>query len=204
MEKSESIAALAAALSAAQAEMGGAKKDAMNPYFKAKYADLASVWDACRFALTKNGLSVIQLVGSGLGSGQGTAKVTTVLAHSSGEFISSELELTPKSADPQGMGSAITYARRYALAAIAGIAPEDDDGNAATHGAQEPPKAKAEDAAPPIAFDMLKQSILNADTAKKLFAVGNSIDGNKEKLSSDELETLRLAFDQRKAELKGV
>lgn len=143
--QSESIAALAAALAKAQGEIKGAAKDTANPFFKSKYADLASVWEACRAELTKNGLSVIQTTDDG---GNGITVVTT-LAHSSGEWIRGRLTMRPVKDDPQGVGSAITYARRYALAAIVGVAPEDDDGNAASgrsNGQQTPvqpaPRAK--------------------------------------------------------------
>ncbi len=128
MNKSDSIAALAVALSKAQGEMTTAKKDADNPYFKSKYADLASVWEACRAPLAKYGLSVCQMPEYV----DGYVFVQTILMHASGEWISSELRLKPVKDDPQGMGSAITYARRYALSAAVGIAPEDDDGNQAS------------------------------------------------------------------------
>lgn len=123
--KSATIAELAKALSLAQALMGPAIKDKENPFFKSSYADLASIWEACREPLTKNGLSIAQLVNS-----EGAiVKLTTMLIHSSGEFISSELCMKAEKETPQGLGSAITYARRYALAAIVGISSEDDDGN---------------------------------------------------------------------------
>jgi hypothetical protein len=127
-QASASIGALAAALAKAQGAMNGAKKDAKNPFFKSQYADLASVWDACRAPLSANGLAVIQTTGGQAGA----VEVITTLAHTSGEWIRGVLALHPVKADPQGIGSAITYARRYALAAIVGIAPEDDDGNAAS------------------------------------------------------------------------
>ena len=129
MTRSDSIAALAAALSKAQSAMTGAKKDSVNPHFKSRYADLASIWDACREPLTKNGLSVIQMPGKD----ETGYYLETVLAHSSGEFVSCKLHINPVKDDPQGLGSSITYARKYALAAIAGIAPDDsdDDGEAA-------------------------------------------------------------------------
>ena len=124
MSMSESIAELAKALAMAQSEIKGAAKDSTNPHFKTKYADLASVWDACREPLTKNGLSVAQSTRM-----EGNAVVViTMLLHSSGEYIRGEISLPPTKPDPQGHGSAITYARRYALAAMVGIAPEDDDG----------------------------------------------------------------------------
>ena len=128
MNTSSSIANLAEALSKAQGAMRNAPKDSANPFFKSKYADLASVSDACRAELAANGLAVAQLPEIR----DGKLVLSYVLMHASGEWISGELEMTPIKSDPQGVGSAITYARRYSLAAITGIATEDDDGNAAS------------------------------------------------------------------------
>ena len=125
--QSESIAALAAALSKAQADITGALKDSSNPFFKSKYADLASCWDACRKQLAANGLAVIQTTNT---TDAGVVLVTT-LAHSSGEWIRGVLPVVTKDAGPQAQGSGITYARRYALAAIVGLAQIDDDAEAA-------------------------------------------------------------------------
>lgn len=127
-EQSQDIGALAAALSKAQGKITGALKDSANPFFKSKYADLASVWDACRAALSENELAVIQQTAS---DDSGVFVITT-LAHSSGQWMRSRLRLTPKDESPQAMGSAITYGRRYALAAAVGVAQVDDDGNAAS------------------------------------------------------------------------
>lgn len=127
--QSESIAALAAALAKAQGAIKAAVKDSSNPHFKSRYADLASVWEACRRPLSENGLAVIQTTDE-VPDGTAVLLVTT-LVHASGEWIAGRLRLNPVKPDPQGMGSAITYARRYALAAIVGIAPDDDDGEAA-------------------------------------------------------------------------
>lgn len=145
--KSESIAKLSAALALAQASVTGAAKDALNPHFNRKYADLASVWDACRDALSKNGLAVVQLAES---DGD-RATVVTILTHSSGEWIKGSVTLRPSKADPQGIGSALTYGRRYGLAAMVGVAPEDDDGNAAggpQPGKTPPTRAVADKPAP--------------------------------------------------------
>src|SRR6202795_3981153 len=128
MQTSETINELATALSKAQGEITGALKDSANPFFKSKYADLASCWDACRSALSKNGLAVIQ---SPETEGTGTFLVTTLM-HSSGQWMRSSLIVQPKDETPQAMGSAITYARRYALCAAVGVAQVDDDGNAAS------------------------------------------------------------------------
>jgi hypothetical protein len=127
--RSEQVAELFGALAKAQAIMAGAKKDATNPHFKSKYADLASVWDACREALTANGLAVIQTTEPSEGA---EVRVHTTLAHSSGQHISGVIAIPVNKNDAQGYGSALTYARRYALAAMVGIAPADDDGNAAS------------------------------------------------------------------------
>lgn len=132
MTNSENINELAAALAVAQSEIHGAKKDAENPHFRSKYADLASVWDACRTALTKNGLSVVQSPRARLEGAGWAVEVETTLLHKSGQFMSDTLTVPMGKADAQAVGSAVTYARRYALAAFVGIAPEDDDGNAAT------------------------------------------------------------------------
>lgn len=125
--QSETIGALAAALSKAQADITGALKDSSNPFFKSKYADLASCWDACRKQLAANGLSVIQTTEW---NPNGVMLMTT-LAHTSGEWIRGELPIRAKDESPQAQGSAITYARRYALTAIVGLAQIDDDAEAA-------------------------------------------------------------------------
>lgn len=135
MQTSESINELSAALAVAQGHMTGAKKDSTNPHFKSSYADLASVWDACRKAITDAGLSIIQAPRGILTSAGGWAvEVETRLLHKSGQWVSDTLTVPVGKADAQGVGSAVTYARRYALAAFVGVAPEDDDGNAASVG----------------------------------------------------------------------
>jgi len=129
MNKSESIAGLAAALAKAQGAMKGAVKDSANPFFKSKYADLASVVEAIRAAFSANGLSYIQTVEP---SDKDEVRIETTLLHASGEWIScGVLSLPVSKHDAQGFGSALTYARRYSLSAAVGVAPEDDDGNAA-------------------------------------------------------------------------
>lgn len=127
-EQSTSIGELATALCKAQAAIGGAKKDSTNPFFKSNYADLQSVWDACREQLGKNGLAVVQTTELN----ESGVTIVTTLTHSSGEWMRGKLNLHPTKNDPQGIGSAITYGRRYALAAIVGIYQTDDDGNAAS------------------------------------------------------------------------
>lgn len=125
--RSPEIAKLAAALCKAQAAIEGAKKDSSNPHFKTKYADLSSVWDAIRKPLTDNGLSVVQFprtINNGV-------EIETTLLHTSGEFMADVLWMPCAQMNAHGVGSAITYGRRYALMAVAGVAPEEDDGNGA-------------------------------------------------------------------------
>ncbi len=143
MKQSESIVKLTEALIKVQAKMEFAKKDSENPFFSkqgkpAKYADLASVLEVARELLSANGLAVVQPVEM-----EGDFYyVETTLLHISGEFISSKIKIAPMkqvkdvgwvpSLDPQSIGTAISYARRYALMALLCIAAEDDDGNAAS------------------------------------------------------------------------
>lgn len=129
MEMSDNIKELATAFSKAQAAVEGATKDSNNPHFKTKYADLGAVWAACRDALTSNGLSVVQFPGELI---ENRMTMTTMLMHSSGQWMRETLSIPLSKVDAQGYGSATTYARRYALAAVVGVCPEDDDGNAAS------------------------------------------------------------------------
>lgn len=146
---SESITNIATALSLAQGEMRGAIKDSENPHLHSKYADLASCWNAIREPLARNGLAVVQLPRT-----EGSSMIVqTLLMHKTGEWISSEITLTAVQATPQGLGSALTYGRRYGLSAMIGIAPEDDDGEAAS----QPSRASGVAAAGAIAEKKLEK-----------------------------------------------
>ena len=126
MIKSETIGKVADALRSAQKQFQPVLKTAENPFFKSKYAPLDAVIDATANALYVNGLTVSQVMDGD--------NLITLLIHTTGEYIGGSMPLHPKNVDPQGQGSAITYARRYALAAILNVAAEeDDDGNQATH-----------------------------------------------------------------------
>ena len=115
--QSDQINELIGALSKAQAKIQSAKKDKSNPFFKSKYADLESVWDSCRQPLTENGIAVVQTTGIE----NSILMLNTMIAHSSGQWITSKLPIELTKKDAQGMGSALTYYRRYALMAIAGV-----------------------------------------------------------------------------------
>jgi len=128
MTTSDKIDLLAAALLAAQREISNASKDSKNPHFKNSYASLGSVIDAVKGPLNKHGIVVLQSLSSTDCHG---LYLTTRLLHSSGQFIEdTAFSPTPK-ADPQGVGSACTYLRRYSLAAVLCITQEDDDGQSA-------------------------------------------------------------------------
>ena len=160
LQTSEQVDALMAALATAQANIKGALKDSENPFFRSRYADLASIWDACRGPLTAQGLAVVQSPStqftgepevytykSRAGEERSgvriatTVQVVTRLCHSSGQWIEGVSAAMLPSADPQAVGSAITYLRRYSLAAMVGVAPEEDDGEATTRPVHRTPKA---------------------------------------------------------------
>lgn len=127
----------------AQKEFGAAHKTSNNPFFKSKYADLTVVVDAVLGALNNNGIALIQNCHE---SDTGVV-VETIFLHESGQTIScGKLSVPAAKNDPQGYGSALTYARRYSLMAACGIAPEDDDGNAATSAVKSQPKPEPVDA----------------------------------------------------------
>lgn len=131
---------LIAALAKMQGAIQNPKKDTDNPFFKSKYADLASVWDSVRTLLSENGLAFVQMPAT-----EGNkVSVTGVLLHVSGESIESTITGTAKDTMPQSIGSCITYLRRYQLSAMLGIAAEDDDGNAASQPAKKEKTAAQE------------------------------------------------------------
>jgi len=132
VNRSDSIAALAAALAKAQAKIQPAVKDKVNPAFRSHYATLEAIVEACREPLAANGLSIVQMPTDDPSNCDRTA-LTTMLLHSSGEYISQTVSVRLTKQDAQGLGSAMTYLRRYALAAFVGVtSTEDDDGNAAS------------------------------------------------------------------------
>lgn len=125
--QSEKTSELVAALIQASARMRPAKKDSENPFFHSKYADLTSITESSREALVANNLVVVQ--STAVDAGQ--CVLVTTVHHSSGQWVRGFYPVTAIKSDPQSMGSAVTYARRYALSAILGIVTEDDDGESA-------------------------------------------------------------------------
>lgn len=171
MERSESIAKLAEALSKAQGEIEGAKKGKENPHFRSKYADLDSTWEACRRPLSAHGLSVVQLPFDC----DGKIGVETILMHSSGEWIKGNISVKmTQETNPQNAGSILTYLRRYSLQGAVGIAPEDDDGNAASG------KAAPVDNAPKVDVDdAVIATLVAAKTVPELQAAWEAIPAAK-------------------------
>ena len=162
MNKSESIASLATAMAIAQGEIENADKNSTNPHFRSKYADLAEILNTVRPVLSKHGISVMQFPSFS----EGVARVETVIAHKSGEWMSETCSSPVQKADPQGVGSALTYLRRYSLAAVTGIAQEDDDGNEAS-------KPRASTQSKPVA----QEQPLQKATSKQLAAIMAAFDG---------------------------
>ena len=152
LEISNEIAELASALSKAQGEMGSAKKGADNPFFKSKYADLSEVIKALKEPFASHGLSYTQFPVMR----EDAAGVVTVLMHQSGQYMRSTYSIPLVKRDAQSVGSCITYARRYALQAIAGIPAADDDGN------------KASEERDPIAIhdDAVKRNLMSISAIK--------------------------------------
>lgn len=151
IEMSTEVKDLFQALSKVQATIKDAKMDSKNPHFQSKYASLGAVYEACRTQCAAQGICITQLATTV----DGRPAVWTMLGHTSGQWIRSLLVIPADKPTAQGMGSALTYGRRYALSAIVGIAAdEDDDGNVAETSHRQPaprPQAPAQAAAPAAA-----------------------------------------------------
>lgn len=185
------------ALVKAQKAMGAVLKNASNPHLKSKYADLGSVLDACQSALHDNGFAIMQPCGKD----QEGAYVETVLAHESGESFASRVYLVIGKQDMQGVGSAITYARRYGLLGMAGLAPEDDDGEAT--------KAPKREALPPFdpvaAHDRIAKKLEAASSLADLVEAWKSEAGTIKEVTearADLGKSITETKDRRKAELQ--
>jgi hypothetical protein len=190
----------------AQQAMGDLLKTATNPAFKSKYADLAAVVEAVLPALHANGFGLMQPPHSD----GALVEVETILLHESGGCIRSTLGVRPTKQDPQGIGSAVTYARRYALQSIAGIAPEDDDGNAASGSRQqaapkqaEPPKAPtlSERAA---RLEATLKTVKTADELRKAYALASKLCADLDLSDPERLAQVNALYDARLNELEGV
>jgi len=187
-----------AALAKAQGQMEAASKDSSNPHFKSKYADLSSVWEACRMALSSNSLAISQVPMTS----EGKYLLVTILGHSSGQWIRSEMELPLQKAGPHELGSWITYCRRYALASLVGIYPdEDEDGNIAQKAT---PKEEQKEVMPLIsadqyciAIDWVAEYPRFGDYILKKFKIDHL-----SKLKTNEFSFLETEYNKKKSEEK--
>ena len=182
---------LAKALVKAQAAMNHAAKDAKNPHFKSSYSTLSSVIDAVRPPLSANGLAFVQKTHDA----EGGVCIETVLIHESGQEMSfGKLFVPATKQDPQGFGSALSYAKRYSLQTALGVSSEDDDGNAASKPRPAPP------APVKVTIDM--------DAAVEEMSAQTSIDALKECFAKwykasegEQKETLKFMYDGIKVQL---
>jgi hypothetical protein len=175
VRKSLSLSKLAMALCKAQSEMRNPPKDSVNPHFKSRYADLATVRDTVMPVLTKNGLSVLQLPCEC----DGAPALTTLLMHESGEYVETTMLLRPGKTDPQGVGSALTYARRYSLQSLAGVAADDDDdGNAASRPTHNAPVQQQKPTPTKASAEACRAAIERAASRDDLMAIWRQFDGD--------------------------
>lgn len=188
MKKSETIKNIAGALNSLHAEMGKVRKDAENPFFNSKYSTLEAVSDVSREPLINNKLVITQTVSVDVGN---TTVVETTLIHAeTGEYISSSIPVINKKGDMQGMGSAITYARRYGLAAILGIVQEDDDGNTTSMS----PKKHVEQPKKQTDAEKMIEKATMIDTLEKLTASEQWLEKNANKFDDNLVEQLIKIF----------
>lgn len=196
--QSESIKNIATALAKVQGEMEHAKKAEDNPYFKSKYADLPAVIDVARKLLASNGLSVTQLTDV---DDNGKISMVTQLMHSSGEWIRGYYPVNPVKNDPQNVGSAVTYARRYSFCAITGVAAigEDDDGNKASGVGEKEPEQKGVFGNPKELATYTENSIRAIEKAKSQDELKDLRElemAKRHALKQSPLESERTAYNQ--------
>jgi hypothetical protein len=167
LQKSDSIKNLTKALITFHVKVDTIKKDAKNPFFKSSYASLTNILDGINDSLIESGLAISQFP-------VGEYGLETILMHESGEWIQANYTMKPVKDDPQSRGSAITYARRYAISAVLSLnIDDDDDGNMATHGTASP-------------YENMEKKWLNTNTpefekAKDFIAKGGKVEAIKTK-----------------------
>ena len=193
METSTTVVEIAKALSEFQGQVEPVTKDAINPFFKSKYASMENIVATIKKPLVKNGLSFVQLP-------TGDNGLTTMILHVSGEWIRSTAIMHPTKNDPQGQGSAITYLRRYALSALLGlVTDEDDDGNKASTPTVAPKSIPKPIVAPKVEKDMYKEAlkaITEATSKERLEEIAINIGANKT-LTAEQKEELIEGIDYR-------
>lgn len=200
MKKSESIKNIAGAMLKLQGEIGKAKKNAENPFFKKNYSTLEEVAGVAHGPLQTHGLVITQTLDE---TDNGPVVETTLIHAESGDYITSSVPVFDKRGDMQGLGSAITYARRYGLAAILGIVQEDDDGNSTSN---PPPRTKASE--PDTEAHKQSGGVWWEDRVKKItslehLAKGREwLDKKSNELEDKDVEGMIKAFDEKQMELE--
>lgn len=184
MKSSESLKEIAPALVKAQMEIKAAIKDSTNPFFKKKYADLASVIEAVRVPLNNAGICFIQPASS---TAEGVA-VETVLIHTSGEWLSETLTMPVNKHDAQAFGSACTYGRRYGLQSLCGVPSEDDDGERAVKTPAAPSKVTPTAGAWEAMSDEQKSRLIDLAEVIKEYHADQDYQGAYEALDTAGLE----------------
>lgn len=208
MKTSDQINEIAAALAKAQAEIKNAVMNRTNPHFKSKYADLASVRDAVTGPLSANGIAIVQATNE---AGDKLV-VDTRLIHSSGQWVESSYPIFNDTNKPQAMASSLSYARRYSISSICGIASEDDDGNEANEHGQKSPETRnmtgtqgARKAPARPEFDMLQREMRATKTADALAEWASLRKGDIDRLPAEWIKNLREEYDKHKETLtKGM
>ncbi len=197
-------APFAKAFVTAQKALESVKKAATNPAFKSKYADLSHVVEATVPGLNANGIGVIQFPGF---DGE-LVHITTTFLHDSGSSVTGVLSLKPSKLDPQGVGSAITYGRRYSLLCMTGAAPEDDDGQAASGPVKRDPTPVK--AAPPASLDdrvdAVTTRLLQAPdriALEKVWELASALCADLSTADPEKLAALTKLYDDRRAEFIG-
>lgn len=210
MQMSEPCNEVIGAFIKAQSSLKTAAKDTNNPFFKSKYADLNAVWAACQDSLSENELAAIQDVKTC----ENGVEVTTRVFHSSGQWIEcGPLKVPLGKADAQGVGSAITYGRRYGLSATLGVvADEDDDGNKASKTPPEKNNTKPEDKPEPARqlskadarepYKKLEAEILEQQSTTDLASWGARNKSRLDSMPTDWQQTLRNIYADHKASLE--
>jgi hypothetical protein len=202
MRMSDTITELAAALAKAQGAMDDATKSETNPHFRSKYADLAAVREVIREPLAVNDLSIIQAPRSR----EGEVEVETMILHKSGEFIAETLSVPLTKRDAQGIGSAISYARRYGLMSLLGLAAADDDGNEASRRAPvapvDPAPAKTiTKASSEKLLGVMRDTLALCDSPDSVEAWGKSNKAAKAQLLQEHQDIISAAYRERLADV---
>lgn len=197
IEQSAEIKDLFSALAKVQLTIKDAKMDSTNPHFKSRYASLAAVYETCRAACAKEGICITQLATT-VGN---SPAVWTMLGHSSGQWLRSLLVVPADKATAQGMGSALTYARRYSLSAIVGIAAdEDDDGN---HAETQARQHSAPTQPPPARLQQAQPTSLPSEPESYIFPSGKFKGRRMDSIATGELIDWIRFFEEKSLEPKG-